>query len=95
MRLPKARNAEQARVVGRLWAEFEVADPRSLKGTPGKNAWFWFVAEALDLVAPDAPGDRRELAWIVGSSAEDRWGELAEGGEEPATSWGFGDDDQD
>jgi hypothetical protein len=95
MRLPKARNPEQAREVGRLWAEYEVTDPRSLKGTPGTNAWFWFVDEALDLIAPNVVGDRRELAWIVGSSAEERWGELAEGGEEPATSWGVDDEDED
>lgn len=92
MRLPRARTAEQARTVGRLWADFEARDPRSLKGHPSDRPWFWFVEEALDLVAPDAVGDRRELAWMVGASAEERWRELADGGEEPPTAWEVNDE---
>jgi len=72
------RTLDEARAVGRAWADHEASDPGSLKGTPSeRETFFYFFEEVVGWVdAPDLR-TRRDLVYALGDAACERWAELA------------------
>jgi hypothetical protein len=92
-RPPRARTLEEARTVGRLWAEHEANDPESLKGKPSERPdFFWFFDEAADYVLAPDMRTKRELAYALGAAATKRWSELAARADEDF-AWATGQDE--
>ncbi|MGZ3420600.1 MAG: hypothetical protein ACXVEF_34135 [Polyangiales bacterium] len=86
----RAQTVEQARAVGRAWADHEATDPASLKGHPSEGRGFFFAfEEAAELVDAATMALRRELVAAVEEGACARWTELADG---PVRAWGGEDE---
>lgn len=74
-----ARTLEDARAVGRAWAEHEAADPASLKGDPqDRETFFYFFEEAAEFVSAPDMATKRDVVEALGDAACERWAELAD-----------------
>jgi hypothetical protein len=74
----RARTVNEARAVGRTWAEHEADDPGSLKGKPQDGSFFYVFEEAAAYVDAPHMATRRALVEALGAAACERWAELAE-----------------